>query len=68
MNRNWRTRTLLLGGVLGMLTGLGAAYMIVQRSEDESPPEMGAADGVRLGLLLLGLLRQIGELTVGKDD
>jgi hypothetical protein len=59
---------LLVGGIIGLLTGLGAAYMILQRSDEETPPKMGAADGVRLGLLLLGLLRQVGELTGGKDE
>jgi hypothetical protein len=60
---NWRGRTLLLGGVLGALTGLAAAYLLIRRSEEgEQPPKIGAGEGVRLGLLLLGLLRQITEL------
>jgi len=60
---NWRVRTMLLGGVLGALTGVAAAYLLIRRSEDgEQPPKIGAGEGVRLGLLLLGLLRQVTEL------
>jgi hypothetical protein len=58
---NWRGRTLLLGGLLGALTGLAAAYLLIRRSE-EGRPKIGAGEGVRLGLLLLGLLRQVTEL------
>ena len=54
---------MLLGGVLGALTGVVAAYLLIRRSEDgEQPPKIGAGEGVRLGLLLLGLLRQVTEL------
>ena len=54
---------MLLGGVLGALTGGAAAYLLIRRSEDgEQPPKIGAGEGVRLGLLLLGLLRQVTEL------
>ncbi len=69
MNNDWRARTLIIGGIVGLLTGLGTAYVIIQRSsEDDSPPSMGAGDGVRLGLLLLGLVRQVGELAGGKQE
>lgn len=69
MNSNWRARTLIVGAVVGLLTGLGTAYLIIQRSDDDDqPPAMGAGDGVRLGLLLLGLMRQVGELAGGKPE
>jgi len=58
---NWRVRTMLLGGFLGALTGVAAAYLLIRRSED-GRPKIGAGEGVRLGLLLLGLLRQVTEL------
>lgn len=69
MNSNWRARTLLIGGIVGLITGLGTAYLIIQRSDEvEQPPTMGAGDGVRLGLLLLGLMRQVGELAGGNRE
>ena len=60
MNSNWKAKALIIGGIVGALTGLGATYIMVQRSKD--PPEMGATDGLKLGLLLLGLVRQVGDL------
>ncbi len=60
MNSNWKAKALVIGGLVGALTGLGATYLMVQRSKD--PPEMGATDGLKLGLLLLGLVRQVGDL------
>ncbi len=65
MNSNWKAKALIIGGLVGALTGLGATYIMVQRSED--PPEMGAADGLKLGLLLLGLVRQVGDLGGQKE-
>ncbi len=62
-DRGWKTRFLIGGAVLGALTGLGAAYMLLQKAEkEEKPLKVGASEGVKLGLMLLGLLRQIGQL------
>lgn len=62
-DRGWKTRVLLTGAVLGALTGVGAAYLLIQKAEKENRPvKVGASEGVRLGLMLLGLLRQIGQL------
>jgi hypothetical protein len=65
MNSNWKVKALFIGGLVGALTGLGATYVMVQRSEE--PPEMGATDGVKLGLLLLGLVRAVGDLGGKKE-
>lgn len=60
---SWKQKYLLVGAVLGALTGLGAAYLMVQRADREhTRPDLGAGEGVRLGILLLGLLRQIAVL------
>ena len=62
-NDNWKSRTLMIGIALGALTGLGAAYLLVQRAEKEGRnPEMSPGEGVKLGLLVLGMLRQIAQL------
>lgn len=65
MNSKWKVKALIIGGLVGALTGLGATYVMVQRSEE--PPEMGATDGVKLGLLLLGLVRAVGDLGGKKE-
>jgi hypothetical protein len=58
-----RLRTLILGAVVGALTGLGAAYLLVQRAErSQSETTLSTGEGLRLGLLVLGLLRSIAQL------
>lgn len=61
--RNWKSQTLIIGVAIGALAGLGAAYLLVQRAEREGKnPEMTAGEGIKLGLLVLGALRQIAQL------
>ncbi|MFQ5942584.1 MAG: hypothetical protein ACE5JF_03415 [Anaerolineales bacterium] len=57
---NWKAKALIVGGLVGALTGLGASYIMIQRSDE--PPKMGPTDGIKLGLLLLGLVRAVGDL------
>ena len=64
---DWRTKALVVGGAFGLLAGLGAAYLYVQsmeRSGERASFKMG--DGVKIGLLVLGLLRSVGQLGDGK--
>jgi len=59
---DWRTRVILIGAVVGLLTGLGTAYMLIQRSEQSNVrPELSAGDGVKLGLGVLGLMRLVSD-------
>jgi hypothetical protein len=65
-DNSWKRRALFLGGLLGALTGVGVAYFLVRRAEEQAQEiSIGPGEGVRLGLLLLGLLRQVAEL--GED-
>lgn len=60
-------KVLIIGGVLGAAVGLGAAYLFAQNSVRKGRmPEITAGDGVRLGLLLLGVLRSIAALGEGE--
>ncbi len=61
-----RATTLLVGGAVGALTGLAAAYLILRRAEQQKTPvRLEAGEGLRLGLLVLGLLRQVAALGEG---
>jgi hypothetical protein len=61
-NKQWKMKTLVIGGIVGALIGLGAAYVLIQRSEDEEvKPKLTAGEGVQLGLGVLGLLRLISN-------
>ncbi len=58
-----RRAALLLGGVLGALAGLGAAYLYLQaREKSGGEVKLRAGEGVKLGLLVLGLMRSVAQL------
>jgi hypothetical protein len=64
----WKNKVLVLGGVIGGLVGVGAAYLLVQRAEREGTEvELGTGEGIRLGLMVLGMLRQVSRLGDGSD-
>jgi hypothetical protein len=68
MDPSWSGRVLLIGALLGTLTGLGAAYLMIQRAKNRAEaPNLNAGEGIRLGLLVLGLLRQVATLGSGDD-
>lgn len=63
LQNNWKTKTLLFGAVAGTLTGLMAAYIIIQRAEKaQAKPQLSAGEGVKLSLGILGLLRLVSEI------
>ena len=45
---NWRTQVLMIGGALGALLGLGAAYLYVRAAEEAS--EGGPTAQVKTGV------------------
>ncbi len=60
---NWKNKTIAIGAVVGLMIGVAAAYIIVQRAEREnSVPQITAGDGVKVGLGLLGVLRLIADM------
>jgi hypothetical protein len=61
-DENWRTRTLIMGGVIGTITGLMMAVLLVRRAEQQGErPKLGTNEGMKIGMALLGLLRQIAK-------
>jgi hypothetical protein len=63
---SWKIQTLVIGGVLGALVGLGAAYLLAKRAEQKGAQlAITPGKGVQLGVLLAGLLRSI--LSLGED-
>jgi nitrate reductase gamma subunit len=65
-NESWKIQTLVVGGVLGMLVGLGGAYLLTKRAEQKGTQlSITPGKGVQLGVLMAGLLRSI--LSLGED-
>jgi hypothetical protein len=65
-NLDWRTKAFLVGGAVGAMLGLSAAYIYVNSVEKEgAPPELQASEAVGIGLTLLAVLRQIANLHEG---
>ena len=63
---NWKAQTLVIGGVLGALVGVGAALLLTRRAEQKGKPfAITPGKGVQLGVLIAGLLRSI--LSLGED-
>jgi hypothetical protein len=60
-NTNLKTKILVLGAIVGALTGIGAAYLLLQRADDEGL-ELTPGEGVKLGISVFTLFRQIVNL------
>lgn len=63
-----RNKALIVGGAIGALIGLLAAWIYIRdlSEEEEGPepelPKLAPSDALKLGLTVLGLLRQIAGL------
>ena len=62
-NQNRKAVTLAIGGVMGALIGLAGAFLLVQNAERENKPiEISTGEGIRLAVLVFGLLRSVATL------
>lgn len=66
-NANFKRNALMIGGIVGALVGVIAANVIVKTAEQNADGEGGElaitpAKGMKLGMLILGLLRQIADI------
>jgi NhaP-type Na+/H+ or K+/H+ antiporter len=61
-----RARTIFLGALIGAATGVVAASLLSRRAEqDERAMTITSGEGLKLGILIFGLLRSIALL--GED-
>ena len=68
LEENWKPKLLIIGAVVGALTGLGAALLLAQRAEKQGlKPSLGPKEGISLGMLVFGLLRQVAQLGGGDE-
>jgi len=61
--QNWKAKALVVGAVVGAVTGLAAALVLVRRAEKRGESlSVSTGEGLRLGLLAMGLLREVAAL------
>ena len=66
VGEGWRSRTMLMGGLIGAGLGLLSAYLYLRAAEEaheegEAPVAPETRDAVKLGVALLAILRTITE-------
>lgn len=62
-----KNQVLAIGAIVGAALGMAASLVLLKRVEDQDDrPTLTPAEGVSLGMLLLGLFRQLSRL--GEDD
>ena len=58
-----KSKILFVGGLLGLLSGVLAAYLLLQRSEQtQRNLNISPGDGVKVGLGVLGVLKLISDM------
>jgi hypothetical protein len=59
----WMTKTLLIGGGVGALAGLLAAYLLIKNSQESGvTPTINAREGFQIAVLLFGTIRSVARL------
>ena len=67
----WKLRVYLLGGLIGLMIGLLAAYFYARVSEEngfEQPNRIKTMDALKLAVALLSVVRQITDLGARRGD
>jgi hypothetical protein len=61
----WKNKALLLGSIIGALAGLGSALLYIRSVEDsgvEEPNRIGTGEALKMGIAIVGLIKQISSL------
>ena len=61
-NQDWKNKVIILGAIIGLLTGVGAAYLYIKKAEElPERPKLTTGDGMKIGMGLVGVLKLISE-------
>lgn len=59
---DWKTITLLIGGGIGLVSGLAAAYLIIKKQEETGKSmRLTSGDGAKIGMGIVSLLKMIAD-------
>ncbi|MBN1565978.1 MAG: hypothetical protein JXA10_19215 [Anaerolineae bacterium] len=64
-NANWKSQVYLIGGLVGIVAGLLAAYFYARASEEsgkDGPGPIKSMEALSLAVAMLSLIRQITDL------
>ena len=53
---------IILGAILGAITGAGAGYLLSKRIEEGEEIQLTAGDGIKIGGSIVAFLRQVSSL------
>ena len=64
-----KTKTLIIGAVAGAALGLAGAFLLTRRAEETGTDiTVSAGEGMRLGVMIVGLLRAVADLGEDKNS
>jgi hypothetical protein len=61
----WKNKSMLVGMIIGALSGLGAALLYIRSVEDsglEEPKKIGTGDALKMTISLFTLIKQVSNL------
>jgi len=64
-DNSWKTKTYMIGAILGTLAGLGTAYLLIRTTEESAgggPPQVSTGDAIKSALGIVGVMRGIAAL------
>lgn len=60
---DWKTKALIVGGVVGALVGVGAVYLYIRNIEEAGQaPQLETKDALTIGVSLASLVKQIASM------
>lgn len=64
-NKNNNGTILLLGGLIGLIAGLGTAYLLIRKQEKTGQSiKLTSSDGMKLGINTFSLIKLISDIAV----
>jgi gas vesicle protein len=60
--KSYKTKALIVGTVIGAAVGAAGAMLFIQAKGDDERIDFTLGEGVKIGVMLLGLLRSISSL------